>query len=88
MYYILEVQKQADGSSARLIKTADTREEAESKFHEILQYAAVSKVYAHSAAIISDEANLVKRECYYHYDVPEELPEPEQDPEEEESSEE
>lgn len=66
MFFIIEIQRQHDGTAAHIMQTAATREQAEAIFHGILQFAATSTLAAHSAAILSDEANLVKRECYYH----------------------
>lgn len=82
MFFIMEIQKQSDGTSAYLMQTADTREEAEAKFHGILQYAATSTLYAHSACIISDEGSMVKKECYRHRDIPTPEPDPEEASEE------
>ena len=78
MFFIMEIQKQSDGTSAYLMQTATTREEAEAKFHGILQYAATSTLYAHSACIVSDEGVMVKKECYYHIEKPTPEPEPEE----------
>lgn len=66
MFYIIEIQTQADGSSAHIMKTAQNRNEAEGKYHGILQYAATSKVYIHSAAILTEEGVNIKNECYRH----------------------
>ena len=84
MFFIIEIQKNHDGTAAHLMQTAETRDAAEAKFHGILQYAAMSSLAAHSVVILSDEGHLVKRECYYHA-APEPEPEPEPvDPEPEE----
>ena len=82
MFFIIEIQKQHDGTAAHLIQTAASRDQAEAVFHGILQFAAQSTLAAHSAVILSDEGNLVKRECYYHA-APASEPEPEGEPEEE-----
>lgn len=86
MFFVIEIQRQHDGTAAHIMQTAATREQAEAIFHGILQFAATSTLAAHSAAILSDEANLVKRECYYHA-APAPEPEPEPDPEGEETPE-
>ena len=66
MYYIVEIQKNADGSCAHLVQTAPTRNEAESKYHGVLSVAAVSALAAHSAIVFSDEGFPILNQCYTH----------------------
>ena len=65
MYAVIELQK-TDEMLSVLTTTFDNRQDAESKFHLILQYAAVSNVPIHSAAIMSEDGSLLKRESYRH----------------------
>lgn len=76
-YYIIEIQKHADGNYAHIVQTADTRNEAESKYHKVLAAAAISNLPKHSAILITDEGFLLMSQCYKHEYVPpiEELPE-------------
>ena len=55
MYYIIEIQQYVDGSFGHLVHYKETRNEAESKYHEVLAAAAVSKIPKHSAVLITDE---------------------------------
>lgn len=66
MYYIVEIQKSEDGSCTHLVQTADTRNEAESKYHTVLSFAAVSTLAAHSAIVFSDEGFPIFNQCYRH----------------------
>ncbi len=66
MFYIVEIQKSAEGAVSHLVQTAPTRAEAESKYHGVLQYAAVSPLAAHSALVFSDEGFPVLHQCYKH----------------------
>ena len=67
MYIILEIQEQEQGSvPATLTYTAETLDEAKSKYHSILQYAAASTIYRHSAVVIDTNGKYLARECYEH----------------------
>lgn len=77
MFIVLELQTQADGSV--IIGTPiqrETRNEADSDYHRILQYAAISALPEHAAVIIDEAGNRVDGKCYRH------PPEPEPEPEE------
>ena len=65
MYAVMELQKTNESLSV-LTTTFDNRQDAESKFHQVLQYAAVSNVPVHSAVIMSEDGSLLKRESYRH----------------------
>ena len=76
-YYIVEVQKQPDGTFAHLVHAADNRNAAESTYHQVLAAAAISNLPQHSAILFTDEGHLLMSQCYKHdYVQPvEELPE-------------
>lgn len=76
-YYIVEIQKQHDGTFAHLVHTADHRNAAESTYHQVLASAAISALPKHSAVLITDEGFLLMSQCYKHDYAPpvEELPE-------------
>ena len=84
MYYIIEIQKYLDGSFGHIIHWAETRNLAESKYHEVLSYAAKSDLPQHAACIISDQGFPILNQCYMHDIVEESAPEPEYTPSEEE----
>ena len=65
-YLVIEMQKQSDGSIAQICTTYTDRNTAEQKYHEILSYAAVSTLPIHTAVILSEEGNLIKKESYRH----------------------
>jgi hypothetical protein len=67
MYYIVEIQENADGTGAMLTYTAPTENEAESKWHDILKYAAISTVYKHTAVIMDNVGRYKQRGSYTHY---------------------
>lgn len=66
MYFILELQKPKEGNAAYLMHTAETAQQAESVYHQVLAAAAISKVYCHSAMIITDESQTLTGQSYRH----------------------
>lgn len=67
MYIILEIQETTEGSTPNTITyTAETLNEAKSKFHYILHYAAVSEVYRHGAVLMMTDGRCVANESYVH----------------------
>ena len=76
MLIILEIQEQKMGSEPTTITyTASSIDEAKSKFHYILHYAAVSELYRHGAVLMETDGKYLARECFTHEPEPE--PEPE-----------
>lgn len=76
-YLIIEIQND-NGNVAHLVHTADTRQGAESVYHQILMYAATSTLTSHSATILTQEGYPVMHQCYQHQPEPVE-PEPEEE---------
>lgn len=67
MYVILELQVMNGNIYAVTpIQTAETQNEAMSKYHSILSVAAVSSVPIHSAIVINERGEYVARETYEH----------------------
>ena len=68
MYIVLEIQKMSETSVAVMtpIFTTASRLAAESEYHRLGSFAAVSTVPAHSIMIISDRGVLQKVETYVH----------------------
>lgn len=65
MYSIIELQTTA-GQTAHNYFTAQTKDQAMSKYHEILMYAAVSNVEYHTCMVVDKDGSYLARECYYH----------------------
>ena len=66
MYFIMELQRGADGSCAHLVHTAENRNQAESVYHQVLAAAAISSVPTHSAIMITDAGEPVMHDSYLH----------------------
>lgn len=66
MYFVLEIQQQQDGSAAHIVSQHSARNEAESKYHQVLSAAAVSSVYIHSAVIFDEEGIALANASYHH----------------------
>lgn len=67
MYIVLEIQTNADGTVTTLppiIKA--TREEAESSYHSILSFAALSPLPMHAAVLMTNEGIVLDRKSYTH----------------------
>lgn len=63
-YIVLEIQS---GETVGTLTTVfDNLYEAESKFFDILHYAAVSNIPIHSAVLLNDEGYHIRYECYKH----------------------
>ena len=65
-YLVIEMQKQSNGTIAQICTSYTDRQIAEQKYHEILSYAAVSTIPIHTAVILSEEGNIIKKEVYRH----------------------
>lgn len=71
-FYIVEVQKYADGSFGHLVHYAYdenpdvARLKGESKYYEVLSAAAVSEIPEHSAIMFSTEGFPIMHQCYKH----------------------
>lgn len=64
MYIVIELQ--TDKTSSVLATAYADRFEAESKYHTILAAAAKSQVPIHSAAMLTEEGELIKHDSYDH----------------------
>lgn len=65
MFIVIEIQTQTDKIDTIVTTHAD-RLQAESKYHEILKFAAVSEVPKHGAVLLNDEGQRINSECYIH----------------------
>lgn len=66
MYVVVELQKSNDTTIASLVTTHQTLPEAESKFHQVLSYAAVSNIPLHSCVLLNEDAYVIKTQSYSH----------------------
>lgn len=66
MFYVLEIQENVNNEGSYLITSHNTKEEALSKWHTILSYAAVSQIYLHTAVVINNLGEYIARETYKH----------------------
>lgn len=69
-YYIVEIQKQPDGSYAHLVHTANDRNAADSVYHQVLAAAAISNLPQHSAIMFTGEGFPIMHQSYQHGYVP------------------
>lgn len=65
MAYIV-IELQTWDQTAYLVTQHDTKNDAESKYHQVLAAAAVSAVPVHSAVMLTDEGIWLRSECYKH----------------------
>lgn len=72
MYCVIELQLWADGSLHPLTYIKSSENEAWSKYHEILKYAAISENPVHSAIILTESGQVLPRsgQCYVHASEP------------------
>lgn len=70
MFFIIELQVNGE-SGANIVQTADSYENAMSKYHTVLASAAVSEVEKHTCIVLDDEGRHMARECYEHIKEPE-----------------
>ncbi len=67
MLIILEIQEETEGCTPNTITyTAQTMDEAKSKYHYILSYASVSNLYRHGAIIMKTDGRYIDHESYLH----------------------
>lgn len=77
-YIVDEIQIYNDGTMGTLQYTFDNRAEAESKYHGVLSFAAVSTCPVHTAIMFTSSGVLIATQTYYH-DIP--VPETPTEPE-------
>ena len=65
VFVVMEIQSDNE-KAATLINSYTDRNEAESKFHQILGAAAISNVLIHSAVLLTDTGKVLKNETYQH----------------------
>lgn len=65
-YIVLEIQTNADGTVGTIVTQWPTINQAESKYHTVLAYAAASDLPMHSAMIITPDGMTLRGEHYTH----------------------
>lgn len=65
MYIVIEIQKTADETIATLVTSFNSLRDAESKYHEILMYAAKSTLPMHAASLLLEDGTAVMHKAYY-----------------------
>lgn len=73
MIIVVEIQANSDGTAGVLTTSYRDAEkdQAESKYHTILSYAATSNIYEHTAFMLQSDGRVLRSECYRHDVVPE-----------------
>lgn len=83
-YYIIEIQKYANGEYGDLKHIAydedptAARLKGEAKWHEIMAAAAVSTLPCHAVTLITTDGRCIMNGCYRHAVQPESTTEPEE----------
>lgn len=79
-YIVAELQTNSDGTVGSLLYQFDDRNQAESKYHLILSYAAVSELPLYAAMIFTNTGETLMSAYYNHMPEPESEPEPNEEP--------
>lgn len=66
MYYVIEIQKTDEATAPYIVQTAEDKDHGESLYHLVLSAAAISTVPWHSAILLDDECQPLKRQTYRH----------------------
>ena len=80
-YIVLEIQTDGNGTTSVLSTIYSDKDQAESKYHTILAYAAVGNLHIHSAAIIMADGTLYMHDSYRRDEVFNNQPEEPEQPE-------
>lgn len=75
MFIVLEIQTNTNGTVSMLPPIVKaSREEAESAYHSILSFAAVSALPMHAATLLANDGHEIMHQAYTH-NIPEEAEE-------------
>ena len=66
MYYVIEIQTNADGTHGTLVYDFTDRNAAFAKYHTVLAAAAQSSVLVHTCVILTREGTLLTSEHFIH----------------------
>lgn len=64
-YIVIEIQKTNGGAISTLVYSFDIARDAESKYHEILMYAAKSTLPMHGASLLLEDGRSIMHKAYY-----------------------
>ena len=64
-YIVIELQT-TNGATANIVNSYSDRQQAESKYHQILASAATSAVNLHAAVMLAENGSPIRNECYSH----------------------
>lgn len=64
-YYIFEIQND-NGTFAHIVHTADTQNQAESVYHQVMAAAAISTLTEHGAILFTSSGRIIMHESYRH----------------------
>lgn len=65
MYIVIEIQND-NGEVSTIVTSYASKNEAESKFYQIMAAAAISSLEKHSASILTDDGNCYMTASYEH----------------------
>ena len=65
-YIVLEIQTNANGTVALLSYQFDSRNEAESKFHYVLSFAATAQIPCSAAVLLTNTGEVLDSKYYRH----------------------
>lgn len=65
-YIVLEIQKTSDTEVATIVASFNDRNEAESRYHQVLAAASISSIKKHSAVLLMDDGTFMKSETFEH----------------------
>lgn len=74
MYFCVEIQTYQGGTGATLVTEHTAKNEALSKYHTVLSFAAVSDLSCHACVVLDEEGRTIARESFRR-NVPETAPE-------------
>ena len=66
MYYVIEIQTNADGTKGTLVYDFEDRNAAMAKYHTVLASAAVSSVLVHACVVLTREGVAIAHESFTH----------------------
>lgn len=66
IYIVTEIQTNSDNTISILTSNFTDRQAAESKYHNILSFAATSTLPVHAASIATNEGAIIEYKCYKH----------------------
>lgn len=66
MYIVIEIQTNSDGTVGNFVWAFNSEQEALSKYHSVLSFAAVSQLPKHSCVVITNEGYVISSYCFTH----------------------